>query len=65
MDLITAILLGALQGLLEWLPVSSEGILFIIQTALNVGATEALNMSIFLHLGTALAAILFFRKKIV
>lgn len=64
MDLITALMLGFLQGLLEWLPVSSEGTTFTIQVLLGRDPGEALNISIFLHLGTVLAAIAFYRKEV-
>ena len=50
MDSITAsIIAGLLQGLLEWLPVSSEGNMVILLTQLfSYGAEESLNTSIFL-----------------
>ncbi len=65
MQLIEAIILGALQGLLEWLPVSSRGNLIIIMTELmNINLDEALKISIFFHIGTLLAAVVFFRKDL-
>ena len=66
MDSITAsIIAGLLQGLLEWLPVSSEGNMVILLTQLfGYGVEETLNTSIFLHLGTGMAALIYFRKPV-
>ena len=66
MDSITAsIIAGLLQGLLEWLPVSSEGNMVILLTQLfSYGAEETLNTSIFLHIGTGLAALIYFREQV-
>lgn len=66
MDSITAsIVAGLLQGLLEWLPVSSEGNMVILLTQLfGYGVEETLNTSIFLHLGTGMAALIYFREPV-
>jgi undecaprenyl-diphosphatase len=65
-NLIEAIFTGLLQGLLEWLPLSSEGnIVFFLFTFFGYSKTETLNTAIFLHLGTGLAALLYFRKEII
>ncbi|MFA7709371.1 MAG: undecaprenyl-diphosphate phosphatase [archaeon] len=65
MDLIAYILLGVIQGIFEWLPISSQGISVVILTNMfNVAAQTAIDMSIFLHIGTLLAAILYFWKDI-
>jgi undecaprenyl-diphosphatase len=66
MDCVQATILGILQGFLEWLPISSEGNLIIIMKALmGINADDALGISIFLHLGTVLAAIVFYRKDLI
>jgi undecaprenyl-diphosphatase len=58
-----AIILGLIQGILEWLPVSSQGNLVLIMVALlGINKTQALNLSIYLHLGTLLSALLYFRR---
>ena len=56
------ILLGAVQGIAEWLPVSSEGLLVLLQTNLfeGVGLVEAVQVALFLHLGTWLASVVYF-----
>ena len=54
MDLPTALLLGMVQGLTEWLPVSSSGHLVIFEHL--SGVRPPLFFNIALHLGTLLAA---------
>lgn len=62
-DFIKNIILGIIQGLTEFLPVSSSGHLVIFQKILGVGQ-EQLLWGVILHLGTAAALIVFFRKDI-
>lgn len=56
--------LGLLQGALEWLPISSQGILVLLSTLLGFKPSEAADISILLHLGTCLAAAIYFRRDI-
>ena len=59
-------MLGFLQGFLEWLPVSSEGQIFVILTFLGyTNASLNVKMAFWLHLGTASAVILYYREKFV
>lgn len=59
-------MIGTIQGILEWLPISSQGNLVTILTQLlGLETTEALNLSILLHIGTGLAALAYYRKKII
>jgi undecaprenyl-diphosphatase len=63
---IETVLLGVVQGILEWLPVSSEGNLsLILVTFLGMSPTEAIGFTIFLHLGTGLAALLYYRNQVI
>jgi len=62
------IILGIVQGIVEWLPVSSEGvILLVIKNFFDVeaGAGEIIHRALFLHLGTLFAALVYFRKDVV
>lgn len=61
--MIKYILLGIIQGLTEFFPVSSSGHLVIMQKILGITA-DGLAISIVLHLGTTLALIIFFFKDI-
>jgi undecaprenyl-diphosphatase len=62
MDFLTAIVLGIIQGITEWFPVSSSGHLAIAQKLLNV--SPPLFFDVALHAGTLFAALWFFRKEI-
>lgn len=56
---------AVLQGVLEWLPVSSEGQTITLLTGfLGISPEEALEISIWLHLGTLIAVIIKFRKEL-
>lgn len=58
-----AIILGILQGLTEFLPISSDGHLALAQMLLEV-EDGGLTLSVLLHAGTLLATILYFRQRI-
>jgi len=59
MEIYQAIVLGIVQGLTEFLPISSSGHLILLPYFLN-WETQNLAFDIGLHFGTALAVILFF-----
>jgi undecaprenyl-diphosphatase len=66
MTLLQALLLGVVQGLTEFLPVSSTAHLYIAQAILRIRNDEiALAFDVVLHLGTALALLIVFRETIV
>ena len=66
MTLISSILLGILQGVTEFLPVSSSGHLAIAEHLLNM--TEASEIpqffDVLLHLGTLIAVFIAYREDI-
>ena len=62
MDIIQGIIIGIVQGLTEFLPVSSSAHLVFIQKILGVQSSLAFDT--FLHLGTLIAVMWFFRYDI-
>ena len=62
MDLIQALILGFIQGVTEWLPISSTGHLKITESFL--GLAVPLLFDVTLHVGTLIIILLFFRKDI-
>ena len=58
-----AILLGLIQGLTEFLPISSSGHLLLAQRIFSM-PTDMLMFDIILHLATLCAVVIVFRKKI-
>ena len=65
MDLLQALILGIIQGLTEFLPVSSSGHLEIGKVLLGVEVKESLNFSVAVHGATVLSTIVVFWKDIV
>lgn len=62
MDVIQAIILGIVQGLTEFLPVSSSAHLVFFQNILGTGPSVAFDTV--LHLGTLVAVVSFFWRDI-
>jgi len=58
-------ILGAVQGVFEWIPISSEGVVALISQFLDgaVGGWRPIDLALFLHLGTLLAVLIYFRKE--
>jgi undecaprenyl-diphosphatase len=55
------ILLGIIQGIFEWIPISSEGVVALASQFL-VEDFRPVDLSLFLHLGTFFAVLVYFRK---
>ena len=64
MEWFEAILLGLIQGLTEFLPVSSSGHMEIGKVLLGVEATDDLLFTTMVHAATVLSTIVVFRKQI-
>ncbi|SNZ15222.1 undecaprenyl-diphosphatase [Natronoarchaeum philippinense] len=63
-ELLVAFLAGVLQGILEWLPVSSQGNLSLFLTAVGTAPEIAVQLSLFLQVGTTVSAALYYRSDI-
>ena len=64
MTVFFAIILGIIQGLTEFLPVSSSGHLVLFERLFGIDSSNLLLFDIVLHLGTLVAVILVYRKTI-
>ncbi|PID95058.1 MAG: UDP-diphosphatase [Bacteroidetes bacterium] len=64
MTWIEALILGIIQGLTEFLPVSSSGHLELGKALLGIEAKESLMFSVAVHGATVLSTIIVFRKEI-
>ncbi len=64
MDWLSAALLGLVQGVTEFLPVSSDGHLVIFETLLEVGDEGGLSFVIALHIGSLVALLVFYRARV-
>jgi len=64
MDFISAIILGLVQGITEFLPISSTGHLIIVREFLDVDFAHSLAIDGVLHLSTTLAIIIYFWNDI-
>jgi undecaprenyl-diphosphatase len=55
------LILGIIQGIFEWLPISSEGVLSLASNFL-IKEANPIDIALFLHLGTLFAVLVYFRK---
>jgi undecaprenyl-diphosphatase len=59
-DILRAIVLGVIQGLTEFLPISSSGHLILVRELLDWDFTDELTFDVSLHVGTTIAVLAFF-----
>lgn len=62
MSIIDAIILGLVQGITEFLPISSSGHLVIASSLLGIG--NAFTFDVLLNIGSLVALIIYYRKRI-
>lgn len=62
MDILDAIVLGVVQGITEFLPISSTGHLILVREFLGITADHGLAVDAVLQLATALAVLIYFRR---
>lgn len=62
-SIFVAFLLGTVQGLTEFLPVSSSGHLVLLERLFGI-KTNLIFLNVILHLGTLCAVIVFYRKRL-
>ena len=62
MDILTGALLGLVQGLAEFLPISSSGHLNLLQALFGIDVSHQLLFNILLHVGTLIAVAVVFWK---
>ncbi|MCA9390231.1 undecaprenyl-diphosphate phosphatase, partial [candidate division WWE3 bacterium] len=63
MTLFTTIILGIIQGLTEFLPISSSGHLILLEHLFGI-SDPSVFFNVLLHVGTLLAVFFYFREKI-
>jgi len=62
MSILQSIILGIIQGLTEFVPISSSGHLVLVRDVLG-WPDSGLGFDVILHLGTLLAVLIYFRKE--
>lgn len=65
--MLESIILGLAQGIAEWLPISSEGAIVAIKNTFfpdGLLLSDTIKLALFLHFGTFLAALIYFRKDV-
>jgi len=65
MNLLHAILLGLIQGLTEFLPVSSTAHLTLAEHLMFAGRPMPLAFDVLLHVGTLVALMIYFRRELI
>ncbi|MYE37924.1 MAG: undecaprenyl-diphosphate phosphatase [Candidatus Spechtbacteria bacterium SB0662_bin_43] len=66
--MLEALIQGTIQGITEWLPVSSEGIIVLVNNSFfgdKFSLKEDINYALFLHIGTFFAALVYFHSDVI
>lgn len=65
--MLESIILGAVQGVAEWLPISSEAMVILVKHnffSSGMDLSAMIDLALFLHLGTLLSVLVYFRKRV-
>ena len=64
-ELLVALLVGIVQGIVEWLPISSQGNVSIVVTLVtDLDPVVAVDLALFVQLGTIVSASVYYRDEI-
>ena len=64
-EILVAVLVGMTQGIVEWLPISSQGNISIVVTLVtDINPVVAVDLALFVQLGTVLSAATYYREDI-
>ena len=64
--MIYAAIIGIIQGISEWLPISSKTQIIVSSTyLLQLTFQQAYTFGLFMEIGTIIAAIVYFRKELI
>jgi undecaprenyl-diphosphatase len=64
-DFVFYVVIGIVQGILEWLPVSSSGnVTLLLVNITDISFSEAVKVSFFLHAGTMLSVVVKFKSEV-
>ncbi|MHC1576422.1 MAG: undecaprenyl-diphosphate phosphatase [Methanosarcinaceae archaeon] len=65
LTLAEAVILGIVQGIAEWLPISSEGMTSLVMVnVFDMNLSDAIPLAIWLHIGTLLSATIYLRHEV-
>ena len=64
MDIINSFLLGLIQGLTEFLPISSSGHLVLAEAFLGGDVGQGITFEVVVHFGTLCSIVIYYREKI-
>jgi undecaprenyl-diphosphatase len=64
MNIFIAAIAGLLQGILEWIPVSSQGVISMFLVISGYDFSTSINLALFLHIGTMFAVISYFKEDV-
>ena len=64
LNMIQSILMGVIQGIAEFLPISSSGHLVLFETFFGMKESESMLFTVLLHLGTLVSVCIYYRKDV-